>query len=102
LNLKIRKNQIFDFMDFWIFFGFGFGFWIFEFFGGFMFPIQIQSKNPIFFGFKPLITGQTDMTSKQFFLVYFRSFKRFNGLCIISGTNGKYKKFQKLKKFKSI
>jgi hypothetical protein len=53
---------ILDFLDFWIFFGFGFWiFWIFGFFLGFGFPIQIQSKNPTFFGFEPLDSDDDDV-----------------------------------------
>jgi hypothetical protein len=68
LNLKIQKKigfwiwvWILDFMDLWIFLGLDFGFidflwiWILDFFWVFRFLIQIQSKNPIFFGFEPLL-----------------------------------------------
>jgi hypothetical protein len=63
LDLDFFWVWILDFLDFWIFFGFGFWiFWIFGFFLGFGFPIQIQSKNPTFFGFEPL-----DLTTKEYY-----------------------------------
>ncbi len=53
----------FGFFGFLDFFGLGFWiFWIFGFFLGFGFPIQIQSKNPTFFGFEPLVLGQSGLS----------------------------------------
>ena len=68
---KLKKKLDLDFfwvwiLDFWIFFGFGFWiFWIFGFFLGFGFPIQIQSKNPTFFGFEPLDKINTNLIRNQ-------------------------------------
>ena len=82
-------------LDFWIFFGFGFGFfWIFGFFlgldfgffriFGFGFGFWVShpnpSKNPIFFGFEPLSLDENFNTVKLIKMLELIQFNRTNSI----------------------